>query len=273
MGPRLRLWWRQLEAARAGLNRIHRWHDPRPVVSGANCHRNPNHTLVLGLAGVVRVEGCDGRLDLAPGDLLMIAAGVWHHHCQLRRGSAWFGLGSFPLWSDLAMGDEQTIWRGRLPLEPSRSLLGQALWAPASDQARALVLSALDVVLREEVEALLPHHAAVTRMFEAIATRSHLGLDVEDLVRLSGMSRSRAFAVFRAEMGMSPQAALRDVRLRYAEALLMASQPIGEVAVAVGFSGPDAFSRAWHRFRGLPPRVWPGFVRRGEASGKATTAL
>lgn len=57
------------------------------------------------------------------------------------------------------------------------------------------------------------------------------------------------------EEGASLRAVIDDVRRERAEALLGAGTPVKEVAFALGFSEPSAFSRAYKRWTGRAPKL------------------
>lgn len=57
------------------------------------------------------------------------------------------------------------------------------------------------------------------------------------------------------EEGQSLRAVVDDVRRERAEALLNAGAPIKEIAFALGFSEPSAFSRAYKRWTGRAPKL------------------
>jgi len=56
--------------------------------------------------------------------------------------------------------------------------------------------------------------------------------------------------------GLSPQAALRRLRIRQAEDLLLAGLGQSAIAEACGFAGPAALSRAFRAVHGRPPGAW-----------------
>jgi len=57
------------------------------------------------------------------------------------------------------------------------------------------------------------------------------------------------------EEGQSLRGVIEDVRRERADALLAAGTPVKEVAFALGFSEPSAFSRAYKRWTGKAPKA------------------
>ncbi len=244
--------WRALEHLAAAPTRIERWlaaDDPGPDdADDGEYHFTP--TLVACLDGAVRLERRGRRCDLAPGEILLIDAGVRHRHAPLRRGAAAFGQGFMASWSDIALWTAQATWTGRLPLHPSRRLIDRAMADPAPSATSAL----LHEVLGGSVEALRFAHPAVDRMLRVLWRRVHLGITADDLVRASGLGRAQAWAVFTAAYGVTPRQAIVQGRLWLAERRLAAGDSVAETARRCGFSGPDVLTRAWTRTHGAPPR-------------------
>lgn len=83
----------------------------------------------------------------------------------------------------------------------------------------------------------------------------HYARDVslDDLARLSQLSRYYLVRVFRAHVGVPPHAYLRQVRVERAKALLAAGDDIAAVALATGFSDQSHLTRWFKRLWGYTP--------------------
>ncbi len=80
---------------------------------------------------------------------------------------------------------------------------------------------------------------------------------IEDLARSAAMSRSAFVDRFSEVMGIGPRAYLQAQRLDAASSLLRdTGLSASEVAYRVGYSAPEAFSRAFKRQTGLSPADW-----------------
>jgi AraC-like DNA-binding protein len=253
MDARQRRWWQLLDSLPGRLGGITCWSDVGLPPAGADFGFHAVPTLVVCLAGVLRVSHPDARIDLGPGDALLLAAGVWHRHEPLRPGAVWFGQGFLPALSDVALGDRDAEWRGRLPLQPSRRLMDQAVAARDGATTRAVLGELIDQVLAESVDALDFGAPPVQRMVQALWHRLHLGVDVADLVRASGLSRSRAYELFARGYGVTPKVAIAATRLSLAASLLAAGLPVAEVARRCGYASADTFARCWRREHGKSP--------------------
>ncbi len=84
-----------------------------------------------------------------------------------------------------------------------------------------------------------------------------LGIQVSDIARFVGLSRSQLFRVFMEVGGQSPKESLTDLRMKKALALLGSRQlKQEELAASLGFSGGAQFAQAFRRYYGVAPRRW-----------------
>ena len=75
-----------------------------------------------------------------------------------------------------------------------------------------------------------------------------------ELGREACLSPFHLHRLFRAALGVTPMAFLRELRIRRAEALLRTTwTPVSQVAAEVGFESFSAFSRCFRRARGMAP--------------------
>lgn len=255
-----RRWWGLFDELPSRLGSLTVWSTPQARPPRGAGHMHPNPTLIACLAGVVRVRlgaptpnGEGVMHDLQPGDLLLIAAGVWHQVEDLRGDSVSFGQGFIGTWSDVSLGDVHRRWSGKLPGPPSRHLMDAALSAPSADERYRHTADLLRQVASESVDHLVFAEHSMQCMVQVLRSRFHTGLTVMELMKASGLSRSRAYAVFTAGYGCSPKEALETMRLWLAGSLLQAGVPIAETALRAGFGTPGTFTRAWRRAHGQPP--------------------
>lgn len=241
----------QLDALPGALRQVACWRGPTATARTGHQHHVP--TLVAGLAGVTRIDGPLGSIDLRPGDALLIAPGVWHHHVPVRPGSACFGQGFIATWSDILLTDAERPWFGRIPAQPSRRLIEAALAAGEAGRTEA-VRALLVHVLGESALPALTGAATAWRMMQLLWRRAHLGVSGADLIAASGRGRTQACAGFQRAFGISPYQAVLQARIGLAEGLVAAGLPIGEVAARTGFASRRAFNRAWRRAHGGSPR-------------------
>jgi AraC-like DNA-binding protein len=251
----LRTWWRWFDDLPRTLGRVHAWRVPQAGAPRGAGHLHPNPTSMICLAGVVRVRYCGGQaLDLQPGDALLVGPGVWHHQEPLRADAVVFGQGFMMDCSDIGFGSPGRYWSGRLPMQPCHALMQSALAASIEPQRQERLRELLRQVAAEPVDAVDLHQAGLHPMVRLLWSRFHTGLTVAELLRASGLSRSRAYAVFTTGYGASPKAALETMRLWLAKGHLDAGVPVTETARRCGFANAGTFTRAWRRTHGRPPR-------------------
>jgi len=92
-------------------------------------------------------------------------------------------------------------------------------------------------------------------------------ITLDDLARAAGLSKYHFIRKFRKEAGITPGAFLLRYRMvRAMELLTRTDAKIREVASAVGYRDPAAFSRAFLRTTGTKPYLYRQ-TRRGRESG------
>lgn len=254
-GPEERRWWRLLDALPHNLGTVHCWNDPQTISDDdvAEGHMHANPTTIVCLAGVVRVSRPGSRIDLAPGEVLLIAPGIWHNHEELRAGAVRFGQGFLAAWSDVVLGDRAQAWTGRVPSQPSRRLVKHAVAATDQGKRQAAVAALLAQVLAESVAHQAFAHPALRAMLARMWEGLHRGVTVDDLVTASGLSRAQAYRVFVAGYGVPPKEALATSRLWLAAELLAAGVPVAATAERCGFPSTATFTRMWKREHGHSP--------------------
>jgi transcriptional regulator GlxA family with amidase domain len=80
---------------------------------------------------------------------------------------------------------------------------------------------------------------------------------VDELAKLSNMSRATFARVFQHALGQAPMRYLSDWRMTLARDLLLAQDvALAEIAARVGYSSVYAFATAFRRHHGEPPGRW-----------------
>lgn len=246
LGPRQRRWSSLLEALPARIGTVHRWlgwRDPEHDDVG-HLHHIP--TVVACMDGIIRVERPGEQLDLAPGEVLVIAPGVWHRHRRPRGRSVAWMQGFMSGWSDVLCWDADGSWSGTLPTQPSLLLITRLLRHPDRSAAAELLRNVLAEEMESQADAA---HPAVAVMLRTFWSRLHRGVTAGDLARAAGLQRSRAWQLFTAAYGLPPHRALLDARRSLGEGLLEAGHTPGEAARCAGFPDASSFARERRRFR------------------------
>jgi AraC-like DNA-binding protein len=87
---------------------------------------------------------------------------------------------------------------------------------------------------------------------------------LEELGRISGMSRARFAAHFLATMGQTPFEYLALWRIGVAQSLLKKGEPLKIVAPLVGYASAGALIRSFSHHVGVPPITWLASHQTGE---------
>lgn len=78
-------------------------------------------------------------------------------------------------------------------------------------------------------------------------------LGLEDLARLTGLSRFQVLRAFQRATGLPPHAYQTQRRAHLARRLILAGCPLAEAAAASGFADQSHMTRLFTRHYGLPP--------------------
>ncbi|MBL0886231.1 cupin domain-containing protein [Myceligenerans indicum] len=222
------------------------------------------------------VEG-EGELPrLERGDLVLLATGATHR-MRVPDGGAWMS-GRFLVEENtaaplLAVLPPAVVIRGSdegLEWLPLTAGVLAAESAEPTAGSRAMVSRLLDLlfILALRTWAELddaPHPgwltAALDRQLGPALTAMHRHPErpwtVEALAARASLSRAAFAARFVRLVGEPPARHLARLRLaRAADLLATTSDPVGAVGRTVGFTSEAAFSRAFAREHGTPPREW-----------------
>jgi AraC family transcriptional regulator len=107
------------------------------------------------------------------------------------------------------------------------------------------------------------------RVLEHMEANAARDVGVDELVRITGLSRSQFFRAFRRSTGETPAYHMQRLRMRHAGTLLQQGQPVGDVAARLGYINRSHFSAAFSRVNGSSPSTW----RRMQKAASSPTLL
>ena len=84
---------------------------------------------------------------------------------------------------------------------------------------------------------------------------------IADLARTASLSRSAFFAQLQQAVGMAPMACQLAWRMAQGKSVLRQRETVAAMAARVGYGSASAFSTAFARHVGLPPRAMPSRSR------------
>jgi AraC-like DNA-binding protein len=101
----------------------------------------------------------------------------------------------------------------------------------------------------------LPENSVLRQVTDYIGAHLHLPLPVDELARLSGLSRAHFSRVFAAHEGLPPAEYVLNKRLDRAAKLLATSAdlPVKDVSGMCGFEDPNYFAKVFRRGFGVSP--------------------
>jgi AraC-like DNA-binding protein len=116
--------------------------------------------------------------------------------------------------------------------------------------------------VRFEEQRLGQERKAVQQARRYIDERFAQGISLTQLAEHVALSPYYLLRVFRAEVGMPPYAYLESVRIRQAQRLIEAGNPLVEVAAEVGFSSQSHLTQRFRQIVGVTPGQYAQQVRR-----------
>ncbi len=207
----------------------------------AGSHAHDHFQILLGLDGVLEldVEGRGQRIGA--GDGLVILPGD-RHDFESRQGARCLVLDSAdPAWAALST---QAPRAEALPLAQYLATAGAAARPRASQFGPALLLEAWAPPRVPQRSRRPIDWMALQRW---VAQRVAQPLSVADLAARTHLSTAHFTERCQQELGTSPMAWLRDLRLDRARALRSQGLPVNEVAPRCGYRSPSALTAALRR--------------------------
>jgi AraC-like DNA-binding protein len=89
-----------------------------------------------------------------------------------------------------------------------------------------------------------------------MAERFDEAVTLEDLAELVRLSPSHFCRMFKAATGVTPHRWLNNLRIDRAKALLLAGEPLAQVALATGFNDQPHLTRVFGQTEGVSPGAW-----------------
>ena len=253
---------------------------------GLHCHEFSEIVIITGGDGV-HITGEDSY-ELKTGDTFVIGGDRPHDYLNMNRLSL-INILFDPDELPLSIGDLQSLsgyhalftlepaWRrrhqftSRLQLSPAEiaetlqlvDKLDNELTTRDSGFAVMAIAAMLELVTflsRCYSETRNPNSKTLIQIGETIChMRRNLSepIALEELLSISGMSRTNYIRMFESTMGTSPIKHLIGLRLEEASRLLRSTdRTITEIALDVGFSDSNYFSRQFRSANGLSPREY-----------------
>lgn len=255
---------------------------PRPIFSRHESlapglvtprHRHPWGQLSYALSGVLEVRTPDGGHVAPPMCAVWLPAGLEHE--VLNRGRT--EMRSLYVRADAAAGlPPRCLVLAVSPL--ARELILRVAHLPADydeqGPAGRLVAVLLDELAAQAARAPaaldlpLPGDRRLQQLCAALQQRPDDGRSLAEWGLQVGASERTLARLFRQHTGLGFAAWRQRLRLLQALPLLQAGQPVGRVALALGYTSTPAFVAAFKARFGQPPGRWAGREAGAESWGE-----
>jgi AraC family transcriptional regulator len=94
------------------------------------------------------------------------------------------------------------------------------------------------------------------RVKEHMAANVGRDVGVDELVRITGLSRAQFFRAFQHSTGDTPACHMQRLRMHHAGTMLKEGRSVGDVAVRLGYSNRSNFAASFSRVHGVNPAEW-----------------
>lgn len=238
----------------------------RHVLGEDNCsHEHDFMELVVVLGGRGRHKSAAGATALDKGTALLLRPGIWHCYSECERlelvnvcfpvdvvRSEWRALLSERIRGLLRLGEG--LKAVRLPLEVAETFDRLETISRTDAGAAGLMIWILDQFANAYPDQWAPMHPAVEMAVCALEDDPGRDWTVAELASYVGLERAYLSRLFAQHVESGPMAYLAMLRAERAAALLRAtSLKCGEIALEVGYTDPNLFSRRFRARFGKSP--------------------
>jgi len=96
--------------------------------------------------------------------------------------------------------------------------------------------------------------AKLTQSVEYMKENFNDSLKLENLSKISGLSKYHFLRKFKEEFGMTPHAYLLQIRIQKAKNMLLQNENLCDIALSCGFSDQSHFTRVFNKVYGMSPK-------------------
>lgn len=236
-------------------------------------HRHVQCELCLVKSGrcIIQIDGCEEHFQT--NDLLFIPSGIPHDfYAQPPTGVEFVVIQFLPFNEDLFRYLVNTPPIGRLKLSPlsvniflefchklQKELVSALPFAEVA--CRALLEELVVFLLRGNVtstSSLLPEQREVIeRALRLMHERSHESLYIREIAKECGLSPQHFRKLFKNYLGVGPKRYLITLKIQRSKCLLLHREhSVTEVAMRLGFSSTQQFSKVFRKITGFSPSTW-----------------
>ena len=121
------------------------------------------------------------------------------------------------------------------------------------------------IIERQSTDTLAIDDPMIAKALKFIADNAAKNISVADVLEVVPISRRVLEQRFRKQLGRSPAAEIRRVRIEKAKQMLASTnRSLSQIAVACGFDHPEVLTRVFRRYEGTTPSSYRQRIRGGE---------
>jgi LacI family transcriptional regulator len=133
----------------------------------------------------------------------------------------------------------------------------------ATPPAEPIRIAPAGVITRKSSDILAISHGGIARALHYLTEHFADDINVDDVVRVAGMSRRGLHKAFTEQLGCTPGEKLRDMRLDSAKRLLAGTEEkVESIAQQSGYGSPNAFFTAFRKAEKVTPAEFRKVARR-----------
>ena len=253
--------WIKLEEQSRQLRRVLRIQanqDRLAFWSGSEMHHVPTSVVCLQGQARLYIER-DQALTLEAGEAVVIAPGVFHQHDKIAKNCFVMLQGLTPKASDFHLRSSDTSFYGYIPLERAQDVFHRIIQESERHALRWIedMRKVCGRILNEHVAASNAVPQQFSRMFHYFVRFAYEGITVEDVINVSNLSRSRAYALWTKYYGTPLRQAICQQRLYLAKLLLSnTGMDVRSISERCGFHSRQQMTRLFQDQEQCSPRQW-----------------
>lgn len=205
----------------------------------------------------------DDRFDLYPGSFFLVQDVIpCTYNCQNNNWKFYFiDFSSLDMahFLHLPVGEILSTAKLTEALQLCEKIIETLIAQPAgyAYSANILLQEVLLLFAREQSFLAAPNHTEMDRILYYMHKNLNKPIQIDELVQMSGLSRTYFFARFRSMTGHTPTSYMLKLKLESAKVSLETTNlPVKEIAAALHFYDEFHFSKLFKKHYGMPPSVF-----------------
>jgi len=226
----------------------------RSYTNNVSCHSHFYHQLVLPLHGSIDIRVGDYAGLICLGDCVIIKAGQVHQFSATETAS-FLVADMTELPDNIDKFSHQKISISA-PLMAYIQFVAQQLAHQVNDQLESSLFDLFYQLLAQQT-CLSRIDRRIEKVIDLITSDLSQVYSIEQLAKLACLSTTQYKKIFKQSTGQTTLNYINQCKMEKAKALLSHSDlPIQQIALAIGFTNPSAFSRKFKAYFGRSPSAF-----------------